>query len=137
MSSSAASFAVSEKSHVDLCTCASHVVCSRTLSLDFVQASRASIPLSIQLPDVPEPQFLLAEGEYVGQVVDAINAKFNRLKGVTAEQVQLYKLGDDGTGSRTPLHPMQTLSEAGIISGTKLVLELTAVTTAGLSGWWE
>jgi hypothetical protein len=82
------------------------------------------IALFIQLPGSTTLEGLDFAGSFVYQIMDDINAKFNRLK-----------LGDDGTG-RTPLLPTQTLSEAGIVLGTKLVVELTAVITAGLIGKW-
>jgi hypothetical protein len=79
------------------------------------------IPLSIQLPDVTQPQLLLAEVQYVGQVTTAIIAEFKL--DAAPQQVQQYMLGDDG--SRTPpLDPRKTTGEAGIHAGTKLVVEL-------------
>lgn len=70
-------------------------------------------------------QLLLTDGLYVGQVTDAIIAKYMQLEGIKADQVQLSKLGDDGSSS-IPLKPTQTLSEAGIIASTRLAVELTS-----------
>ena len=87
-----------------------------------MQVSSGPIPLFIQLPGVVQPQFLLAEGLYVGQVIRAIIAEFKKLfSGVDPNNVLMYKL--DG-GCRTPLYPTQTLSEAGINAGSTLVVAI-------------
>ena len=67
-------------------------------------------------------QLLLTDVLYVGQVIDAIIVKFKM--DAAPQQLQLSKLGDDGS-SRILLKPTQTLSEAGIIASTRLVVELT------------
>ena len=90
------------------------------------------IPLFIVLPGVVKPQLLLVEVLYVGQVIDAIIAKF---KLDTAPQ-QLHMQKIDGN-SRISLDPTQLLSEAGICSGTTLVVELTSskAPTGPQKGW--
>ena len=85
-----------------------------------MQVSSGPIPLFVQLPGGVEPQFLLAEVLYVGQVIDAIIAKFKHsFSGVDPSNVRLDKL--DG-GCRTLLYPTQTLSEAGINAGSTLAV---------------
>ena len=85
----------------------------------------ASIFLSIELPGIVEPQGLLAEGQFVWEVIDGIIAKFkNRFSGIDPDQLRLRK--PDGSTS-VHLYPMQTLSEAGIRSGTTLVVEVLPV----------
>ena len=74
------------------------------------------------------PQGLFAEGQFVWQVIDAIIAKFKL--DITPQQLLLFKLGDDGV-SRTLLHPMQTMNEAGILAGTKLVAIVAAPAELG------
>jgi hypothetical protein len=73
-------------------------------------------------------------GSYVGHIKDAIIAEFKRFKDLDPSDLLLFKLGDAGSGSRTPLIPAQTLSDAGIVSGTTLVVELTAAPQAPLAG---
>ncbi len=90
--------------------------------------------LSIQLPGVMMPQLLLTEGQYVGQVIDAIIAKFKDLEGIKADQVQLFNL--DGS-SQTPLNPTHLLSAAGLVTGTSLVVKLTVTAQALMEGVWE
>lgn len=69
----------------------------------------------------------------MGQVIYAIIAKF-KLEGFDPDQLQLFKL--EGS-SRTLLSSTQTLCDAGIYSGTTLVVELAAAPaykgTQGLS----
>jgi hypothetical protein len=71
-------------------------------------------------------------GPYVGHIKRAIIAEFKL--DAAPHHLLLFKLGDTGSGSRTPLNPTQTLSDAGLVSGTKLVVELTAATLAPLAG---
>jgi hypothetical protein len=76
----------------------------------------------IQLPGVTQPHFLLADGVYVGQVIDAIISKFKL--NATPQQLLLFKLGDHP--SRVSLDPTQTLCEAGVQAGSKLAVEVAA-----------
>lgn len=79
------------------------------------------LSLSVRLPGVVMPQYLLAKGHYVGQVIDAVIAKF---KLDTAPQnLQLLKL--DGS-IRTPLVPTQTLSEADVTANSEVEVEVIA-----------
>jgi hypothetical protein len=84
----------------------------------------------IQLPRVDKPQFLLARGEYVGQVIDAIVTKFKL--DIAPQQLQLFKLGIDGSSSRTMLGPTQLLTEVGLRTGTQLAVEFIAAMPSGL-----
>ena len=67
------------------------------------------------------PQLLFVEVLYVGQVIDAIIAKFK----LDAAPQRLHLQKKDGNSSMS-LDPTQLLSEAGICSGTTLVVELTS-----------
>ena len=99
------------------------------LRADFAaQLKSGPIPVSVRLPGVVMPQGLFAEGQFVWQVIDAIIAKFKL--DITPQQLLLFKLGDDGV-SRTLLHPMQTMNEAGILAGTKLVAIVAAPAELG------
>jgi len=61
----------------------------------------------------------------VWEVIDGIIAKFkHRFSGIDPDQLRLRR--PDGNTS-VHLYPMQTLSEAGIRSGTKLVVEVSPV----------
>lgn len=92
------------------------------LSLSILQVPGGPIPLTIQLPGILKPQGIHAEGHFVWEIVDAIITKFKQLfSGVDPNHVQLFKL--DGSTS-TPLDHTQTLNEAGIHAGTKLVVEI-------------
>jgi hypothetical protein len=76
----------------------------------------------IMLPESAKFEVIDTIGPLVGHLKDAIIAKFKkRFMGTDPDELQLYKLGDDG-GSRTSLDPTQTLSEAGIRTCTKLVV---------------
>jgi hypothetical protein len=80
----------------------------------------APLRLFIMLPGRSTSELLRApsdETACVGDLKTAIIAEFKRLEGLKADVLQLFKL--DGS-SRTLLNPVQTLSEAGITSGTKL-----------------
>ena len=58
--------------------------------------------------------------ECVGDIKDAIIAKFKQLENAKADQLQLFKL--DGSND-TQLEPVQTLSEVGIQTGTMLLVK--------------
>ena len=75
----------------------------------------------VQLPGVQKPQFLLAKGQYMGEVIDAIIAKFKL--DFTPQQLVIFKLQHS---CRTILDFTQTLNDAGVHAGTKLVVELAA-----------
>jgi hypothetical protein len=113
---------------------ASLTACSRARALSFlvVQVPNGLITLLIQLPGCTTLEVLDTAGLYVGHIKNAVITEFKQLEGLKADQLQLFKLGGDG--SRTPLDPANTLSEAGIVVGTKLVVELTAATQAPLAG---
>ena len=96
-------------------------------TLLFTQIHGELTPLFIQLPGVVNSQFLLADGLYVGQVIDAIIAKFTRFKDMDPSDLQLFKL------DRSPVYPSQTLREAGVQAGTQLVVELLAASQAATS----
>jgi hypothetical protein len=114
--------------------CASLNACSRarTPSSSVVQAPSGLVALFIQLPGSTTLEVMDTAGPYVGHIKDAIIAKFKRFRDLDPSDLLLFKLGD--AGSRTPLNPTQTLSEAGIGAGTKLGVELTAATQASLTG---
>jgi hypothetical protein len=97
--------------------------------------SSGLITLFIQLPGSTTLEVVDTAGPYVGHIKDAIIAKFKL--DAAPHHLLLFKLDDAGSGSRTLLIPTQTLSDAGIISGTTLVVELTAATQAPLAGMWE
>lgn len=90
----------------------------------FTQIHGEPTPLFIQLPGAVNSQFLLADGLYVGQVIDAIIAKFTRFKDMDPSDLQLFKL------DRSPVYPSQTLREAHVQAGTQLVVELLAASQA-------
>lgn len=94
------------------------------------QSLGTSVRLFVQLPGSSTASLLRVlrdETECVGDIIDAIIAKFNmkqRFMGISPDQLQLFKL--DSGGSRTLLTPMQTLSQACILEGSRLAVELTA-----------
>ena len=85
------------------------------------QALRRPITLYIQLPGYTNFEGIDFNGVRVHHLKDAIIAKFKL--DVAPQLLQLFKLHDDG--SRTLLDPMQTLSEAGLRSDTKLSVVAT------------
>ncbi len=90
--------------------------------------------LFIQLPGSTSFEVINTAGPRVGNLKDAIIAKFKqRFSDVDPDQLKLYKEGS----SRTPLDPTNTMSEADIFTGTKLLVEVTAAAQAPLAGVWE
>ena len=88
-----------------------------------MQVTRRPIAVSIALPGVSAPQLLrvTSDCEFVGDVTGALIAIFKQLEGIKPDQVRLFKLGDEDS-SRVLLDSSQTLSEAGICTGTKLAV---------------
>ena len=116
---------------VILRACASLGARSRAPSFVVVQAPGGLITLFIQLPDSTTLEVMDTAGPYIGHVKDAIIAEFKL--DAAPQQLRLFRLGDASSGSRTSLDPPQSLSEAGIVAGTKLAVELSAATSAGLA----
>ena len=99
-----------------------------------MQGSNSSIPLFIKLPGITSFEGLDFAGAYVYHLKDTIILKFmHRFAGIKPDQLQLFKL--EGS-SRTLLDPTQTLAEAGIHSGTKLGVEITAPVAPTVTGVW-
>lgn len=84
-------------------------------------ASSGLITVFIQLPGSSNSEVIDTTGQYVGQLKKAIIAEFKL--DAAPQQLQLFKLGGDG--SRTLLDPTHTLTDADIVTQTKLVVELT------------
>jgi hypothetical protein len=102
-------------------------------SCNCVQVPSELIPLFIQLPG-----FITFEGVRVDPIAfisDLKKAVIIEFKLDTAPQcLRLYKL--DGSSSCTMLDPAQTLGEAGIVAGTKLVAHFAAVAQVPMAGLW-
>lgn len=100
-----------------------------------VQSTTETITLFLQLNASGSFEIIDTAGPLVGHVKKAIIAEFKQLDGIKVDELQLFKLD---SGSRTPLDPAQTLSDAGIHSGTKLVVVVTAAAhgaTAPAGSW--
>jgi len=100
------------------------------------QEPNGSIPLFLQLPGSTEPQLLRVQGsDYPGDIKKAIITEFKqRFKGVDPDQLVLKLEGSDKA-----LEPMQTLAEAGLLTGgtVKVVVELKAAVPVAGAGVWK
>lgn len=83
-------------------------------------APSGPVTLFIQLPGSTEGMDFA--GRFVYQIKDATIAKFKL--DAAPHQLRLFKLGDGGR--RIQLDPTQTLTDAGVVTGTTLVLEPVA-----------
>jgi hypothetical protein len=97
----------------------------------------SGLPLIIQLPGSSESRVLRVRHDaFVDDVIDAILSKFKALEGYKLDQLELFKLSDDGSGL-IRLEPSHKLKDAGLLTTGeqehKLVVELKAAAHAPAS----
>lgn len=83
-----------------------------------------TITLLVQLPGSGSCEVIDSAGPRIGHVKDELIVKYDQLQGIKADQLQLFTL------DRIFLDPGLTFIEAGIHTGTTLVVELTTASAS-------